>query len=480
MSSRLKPSITNQHLLTTSALLVALLSTSLSSARADDFAELTSAEEVQAESSQAEFDSLYELTDENGDELSTDAGGDENSSPEVLAPLPGEPNWYKLLRPSVTTRARRGKPSRTYTPKVQYGVMFTGPSQYSEGANDQIAPASISKIFTSSLALKELGGDFTYKTRFTWRKSTKAGDGGYLRITGSADPSITSASVSKVAEEFVQALVASGVKRVYGELKIDATDARWNRRVIPAGWKESDGTGDIPGPLSTVSAARMKAVLKARLAKHAINWASTASVPFAEHDGILSEENHVSKPLRELIQPFMFRSINYMGEAFLRKIGEMKGSKAAPDLLSAGLPLLREFVAANIGTNKVTLNDGCGLSRTSRVTATAVVAFLTEMRQEPYFRALFASLPTAGSSGTLAGRMRGTAAAGRIHAKTGTLYTPNGNFQLAGYLVENTKAGPEYHPFTILTVADGRNDGYCRSTQDRVLAKLASWMASQK
>lgn len=462
--SNLKPNFSKQHLLT-SALLVSLLSTSLSSARADDFADLTSAEEIQAESAQAEFDSLYELLDENAD-------GSVDS--EILG-TPKEPDWKKLLRPSVTIRGRRGKPSRTVTPHVKYGVQFTGPSNYKEGAQDQIAPASTSKIFTSALALKELGADFKYTTRFTWRKSAKASDGGYMILTGSGDPSITSGNASKLAEEFVQALIASGVKRIYGDLKIEATDERWNNRVVPVGWLSRDGTGDIPGPLSTVSAARMKAVLKARLAKHAIHWASQASVPFAEKDGILSEQNHVSRPLSELIQPFMFRSINYMGEAFLRKVGEMKGSKTAPNLHEAGLSLLREFVGANIGANKVTLNDGCGLSRTSRVTASALVTFLTEMRQEPYFKELFASFPTAGYSGTLEGRMRGTAAQGIVHAKTGTL---NENFQLAGYIVENTKAGAEYHPFAILTVAS--NGAYCRSTQDRVLAKFASWMKSDR
>jgi len=102
MSSRLKPSLA-KHLLT-NALFVALFSTSLSSARADDFADLTSAEEVQAEASQAAFDSLYELTDENDDLLSSDEGADEALDPEEMAPLPGEPNWHRLLRPSVTIR----------------------------------------------------------------------------------------------------------------------------------------------------------------------------------------------------------------------------------------------------------------------------------------------------------------------------------------------------------------------------------------
>lgn len=446
------------------ALLVALLTSSLTVARASASVYSTSANELQAEMAQEAFNLEFELMDES-------AQGVEVEDVDSLE----EPQWKKLLRPSVQVR-RRGKPSTSYTPRVSYGVTFTGPSTYSEGATDLIAPASTSKIFTSALILKELGGDFTYSTRFVWRKAAKAGDAGYLRLTGSGDPSL-SGNISSLSEEFVQALIRDGVKRVYGDLKIDSTDARWNRRVVPKGWTEGDGTSDIPGAFGVVSDTRIKALLKARLAKHGIQWVSAASVPFAETAGIYAEQIHTSKPLRELIQPFMFNSINFMGESFLRKVGEMKGSKSAPDLLAAGLPLLREYVGANIGKNTVILNDGCGLSRTSRASSAALVAFLTEMKQEPFFADLFASFPTAGQTGTLSHRMNGTAAAGRIHAKTGTLYTPTGNFQLAGYLVEKTKAGGvDYHPFAILTSTGMNNDGYCRSTQDRVLAKLASWM----
>lgn len=437
------------------ALLAALLFPSFSSANVD---------ELRAASAQSAFDAEFTLTDEFARE-----------EDEVLA---SEPDWQKLLRPSVQVRGRNGKPSTTYTPKVDYGVVLTGPSTYSEGATDLVAPASVSKFFTSSLALKELGSDFTYQTRFVWRKSLATNNVGYMRITGSGDPSINGTASSLVAEEFVLAMIRDGVKRVYGDLVIDATDGRWNVRTVPEGWLPDDGTGDIPGPLSTVTAAKMKASLKARLAKHGIQWMVSASVPFPESAGNYSEIIHVSSPLRELIKPFMLHSVNYMGEALLRKVGEIKGSKVAPDLLAAGLPLLREFVAANIGPNTVILNDGCGLSRTSRISAAAMVAFLAEMKQEPYFQDLFAALPMAGQTGTLADRMNGTAAAGRVHAKTGTLYTPTGNFQLAGYLVEMKKDGADYHPFAVLTSTTKNHDGYCRSTQDRVLAKLASWMIS--
>src|SRR5438046_10765233 len=65
--------------------------------------------------------------------------------------------------------------------------------------------------------------------------------------------------------------------------------------------------------------------------------------------------------------------------------------------------------------------DGSGRSLLDRMTANALVSLLTAMWNDPGIRPeLLASLPVAGCSGTLAHRMRGTAAAGIVHAKTGT------------------------------------------------------------
>ena len=66
--------------------------------------------------------------------------------------------------------------------------------------------------------------------------------------------------------------------------------------------------------------------------------------------------------------------------------------------------------------------DGSGLSRLDRLTTETVVAMLRSSWLDQDLREiLIASLPVAGRSGTLDSRMRGTAAAGRVRAKTGTL-----------------------------------------------------------
>jgi D-alanyl-D-alanine carboxypeptidase/D-alanyl-D-alanine-endopeptidase (penicillin-binding protein 4) len=65
------------------------------------------------------------------------------------------------------------------------------------------------------------------------------------------------------------------------------------------------------------------------------------------------------------------------------------------------------------------------------VTARAVTQLLVAMHGQPDWRAFYDSLPIGGVDGTLRSRMRGTAAAGNVHAKTGSL---TGVRALSGYV----------------------------------------------
>jgi D-alanyl-D-alanine carboxypeptidase len=420
-------------------------------------AQTNSSDEIRADAAQQAFDEQFDLE-------STPATG-------------SEPDFFHILRPKL--RRKRGGKTYFLPPKVTYGVVFTGPSDYHEGEGIPIPPASTNKIFTAALALNELGGDFTYSTELTWVKSTTSAAAGYLTFVGSGDPSFATSALRSASDHYVAGLAAAGVKTVYGPLRFSATDARWSIKAIPYGWEKGDiftHSGFIPDALGTLTTSRVKAALASALARKKIKWISSAA-PFSENSGKFGHAAHVSRPLRELIRPFLLHSINYMGEAFFRKVGERKGSRAAANLNDAALPVVREFVKTMVNDDKdfgkIIINDGSGLSRASRVTARLMVKFLEAVKHEPYFSDFYAALPTAGHTGTLGRRMAGTAASGLVHAKTGTL---DGNYQLAGYLTEKTKSGTEYHPFAILTDTTVANAGYCRSVEDSALAKLASWM----
>ena len=82
----------------------------------------------------------------------------------------------------------------------------------------------------------------------------------------------------------------------------------------------------------------------------------------------------------------------------------------------------RRFLQSlGVDTPALSLVDGCGVGRRNFVTARAVATLLVAMHKKADWRIWYDSLPIAGVDGTLKSRMTRTAAAGNVHAKTGTL-----------------------------------------------------------
>jgi D-alanyl-D-alanine carboxypeptidase/D-alanyl-D-alanine-endopeptidase (penicillin-binding protein 4) len=97
---------------------------------------------------------------------------------------------------------------------------------------------------------------------------------------------------------------------------------------------------------------------------------------------------------------------------------------------------------AGIRRGDVLLDDGAGLSRSGMITAGATVQLLRAMAKHPAAEVFKASLPEAGTDGTLRTRLKELK--GRLRAKTGTLQFVN---TLSGYIT--TDAGEEL-AFSIL------------------------------
>ncbi|HMN99467.1 MAG TPA: D-alanyl-D-alanine carboxypeptidase [Miltoncostaeaceae bacterium] len=117
--------------------------------------------------------------------------------------------------------------------------------------------------------------------------------------------------------------------------------------------------------------------------------------------------------------------------------------------------------------------DGSGLSRGNRAPAGEVADLLLGIRDEPAFRTLFRGLPVAGRTGTLEWRMRGTSAAGRVRAKTGT-YDVWRASSLAGYFwPAGAGLGPE-RAFVVVSLENGVPPYRARPVQDAVAAALTA------
>jgi D-alanyl-D-alanine carboxypeptidase/D-alanyl-D-alanine-endopeptidase (penicillin-binding protein 4) len=177
----------------------------------------------------------------------------------------------------------------------------------------------------------------------------------------------------------------------------------------------------------------------------------------------------VSPPLAEILKPFLKNSVNFLGDAILRALAVSHQSPpaAGPGLLEPSLDLLRDYLLALGLPRDFLIHDGSGLSRTSRCSPRLMLEFLERVQREPYFPVLRDALAVAGVDGTLRNRMKGTAAQGKLRAKTGTL---EGVYNLAGYV----PAGREHVPFVILTRTTSALQGAARNAEDRVGAALTA------
>ena len=193
-----------------------------------------------------------------------------------------------------------------------------------------------------------------------------------------------------------------------------------------------------------------------------------------------------SPSVADIFKPFLKHSLNLVGEAFFKALGSKFGPPDL-DLVEAGQAVLRDFTATlgsqtatQLGiearpgfySDEVKLYDGSGLSAKSEVTTSAVMALLLDLRTRADFSVLWNSLPIAGVDGTLAHRMKGTAAAGVLRGKTGTL---DGVYNLSGYVPHAASNGDpdEYVPFVMLTRTTAENLEAAHDAQNQLGAELA-------
>jgi D-alanyl-D-alanine carboxypeptidase/D-alanyl-D-alanine-endopeptidase (penicillin-binding protein 4) len=126
-----------------------------------------------------------------------------------------------------------------------------------------------------------------------------------------------------------------------------------------------------------------------------------------------------SPPLVEIVDVAMKWSRNIYAESLLFALA---AEDAVVTSRRAMTQMSETLESWGVGEDGFLARDGSGLSRYNYVTADALVTVLRRMLADERHAAPFRSvLPVGGESGTLADRMKGTIAAGRVRAKTGTL-----------------------------------------------------------
>lgn len=124
-----------------------------------------------------------------------------------------------------------------------------------------------------------------------------------------------------------------------------------------------------------------------------------------------------SPPLREILPALEKPSQNQIAEILFKTLGLERTGVGTAD--SGRAVVERQLVEWGIAPTSVAVRDGSGLSRHDYITPEAIVRILDVMRRSPDFAVFRDALPIAGVDGSIANRMKGTPAAGNVHAKTG-------------------------------------------------------------
>jgi serine-type D-Ala-D-Ala carboxypeptidase/endopeptidase (penicillin-binding protein 4) len=136
-----------------------------------------------------------------------------------------------------------------------------------------------------------------------------------------------------------------------------------------------------------------------------------------------------SPPLAQIVKEINQPSHNQRAEMLLRLLGARVQGVGSAD---SGLAVVRAFLQAqSVDLSGWSLDDGSGLSHGNLVTARGLVQLLIAMNRHRLSSYYLDSLPVMGISGTVRRRAKGTAAEGRIRAKSGLIRHAN---SLAGYL----------------------------------------------
>ena len=345
--------------------------------------------------------------------------------------------------------------------------------------------ASNMKLFTTATALARIGATERIET-------TVESDGvidrqgvlhGSLYLVGGGDPTL---GTPAFYERFLGGLGTNlfllkrqireaGIGAITGRLYADDSVFDRLRGVADSGY----GTSSYIGPLSGLalnsgyssasgrSFASDPAKTAAATLARALNGAGvrvSAKVALGTAPPFATEIASVESPqLTQIVNTTDVYSHNFFAEMLIKLLGARFGGAGTT---AAGAEVVEQFAQAH-GSGLRAI-DGSGLTRGNRASPAQVVALLESMRETPVGDEFIQDLALTGREGTVASRMRGTAAYGRCRTKTGTL---TGVSNLSGYCFNRSG---RVMIFSIL-MNGVRDLGLAHLEQDLIAATVASY-----
>jgi len=442
-----------------------------------------------------------------------------------------------LLATAATTGAFAGPASATDAPASETQLQATLAAQMAKGpaaagayvvdlsdghvvlddrSTTRLLSASVTKLYTTSTALIELGEKTRLRTRVlgvgrragsTWR--------GDLYLRGAGDFTFGTAAFARRAygsgggvERLAAALRRAGVRHVRGRVLGDATLYRDNggtpfslalcskplfgpgcpygpagklERPIPNGPRTPIGYDRGLRSATSVEPQRHPATFAAAGLTRALRAAGirvdgpagAARTPSGARTLARTDSPEIARLVALVNKP----SDNYAADATLRLVGARvagDGSRAG------GAGVIRSTIAERFGL-RPKIRTGSGETLADRTSPRELVALLTAMRARPEGPAFARSLSLAGRDGTLL-RFAGTVAENRCQLKDGTRVDPvraNTTLNMTGYC---TSVSGKTFAFAIMMngmpiafVPPDKVESPAYALQDRIVTALAGY-----
>jgi D-alanyl-D-alanine carboxypeptidase/D-alanyl-D-alanine-endopeptidase (penicillin-binding protein 4) len=141
---------------------------------------------------------------------------------------------------------------------------------------------------------------------------------------------------------------------------------------------------------------------------------------------------HESEPLSEVVRDINKFSNNVMArQLYLTLAAELGGAPAQPQ--AAARAIEQWLVFKGIEAKELRTENGSGLSRNERASATTLMALLQAAWKSPVMPEFMASLPVVAADGTMRKRLHFEGVSGNAHIKTGLLSDTR---SIAGYVLD--------------------------------------------
>lgn len=350
-------------------------------------------------------------------------------------------------------------------------------------------PASNTKLFTTAVALKIMGGDYMLTTKILADRSSIRDSvlNGNIYIKGFGNSMFTSEDLDSLITE----LKKTGLREIRGNVVGD--DSFFDNVYTRDDWiRDEDANVKLP-PISALVVDRntmhvsrkhrgrwrtyriyvenppqhITNLFKNKLVAGGIKVSGISVSGETPDNASLLFETTIK--LNDLIKPINKNSDNFEAECLFKTIGAIASGEQGNSFYATQTIL--SFIDDNaIYSNGTSIVDGSGISRNDQITVGAIVGLLEVMYFDlKNFPAFYNSLSIAGIDGTLEDRLNNTDEEINFRGKTGTL---KGVSSLSGYLT--TKAGDDLIISMIFEFENGRSKSY-QDTQDRIIKILNDW-----